>query len=555
MIAGLTINRKLQFFTTCAHWGRRLGCFLTACGLLSLASVACASISLPPPTPEKTKAEKKQELPHPPQAVPVIVQVLNGGTVQVALRVYGRQEQTTGYLIRKEPKLGKIIDLQPTEKEVWVLTYQHTAGMRGQAVLQDQILFAAQNKNGTSSAAEITINIVDYPPELEVTSSVEFGEIAAGFASTRSVTLANKGGGTLEGNITADAPWSVEPASYKLDRGQKTALRVSLTPDADREYQGHLHFSSDFKTEPILHANAFAPFTAEPVALELSSAPGKPERTASFTLTNRTADTLTLQVEANERLHLPAQIALPPKAVRTLQPTLAAKDADGMEATIRVFSGGISRNIKVHAASIPTQAEPPRAPDLITPPSPPGVTSTPTPAPTPPRLLKTEISPDVDPAALNAVLAKTLGKPSELPTITGAVLAHATDHGTAECTWDTPLLKATTAALTYRVEIRRISFDANKNLIQKWIAIPNVQCTQTVNRVTGFITGIPPGVRETARIVAVNAKGELCAISLPFPFHIPAPARFFTSRKVLLAGFTLLGLFGLVLHLKQKRRQ
>ncbi|MCX6966793.1 MAG: hypothetical protein NTZ46_03270 [Verrucomicrobia bacterium] len=557
MIAPLTINRKLQFFASRARWERGLRCFLAACTLLSFVPLAPATINIPTP-PEKKKSENKKKdapPPLPPQAIPVSVQVQNGGLVQVALRVYGRQEQATSYLVRKGPQFGKIVSLEPSEREVWVLTYQHTSPMNGQLMQQDRILFAAQNKNGTSSAAEIVLNILDNPPELVAPSPVDFGEVAAGIPATHSVTIANRGGGTLEGSVTVDAPWSIEPQAYQLTRGQQITLILTLVPDAEREYQGRLHFSSDPKMEPALHANALAPFAVEPAALELKGIPKAPARSAAFTLTNRTAAELTLRLEANQRLHLPAQIVLRPNATETLHPSLAAGDLEGMDGSIGISLGAVSRKISIRAASLVKR----KAESL------PALLAKPTPIPNPvahaplifPAPMHAALTPatlpDVDPAGLHAAVANALGKKGDLPKIPDAKVVRTTLAGTAEFAWKRPPLPVSIGKLIYQVEIRRLSFDENGKLLQRWIPVPGVQITEVGDGITGLVTGIPLGISDTARIVACTGQDEACAVSFPLPFHVPAPVPVFTLRNGLLAGFTLLLGVALVLHLKSKR--
>ncbi|MEI6561520.1 MAG: hypothetical protein WCO68_05470 [Verrucomicrobiota bacterium] len=491
--------------------------------------------------------------------IPVAAQVQNGGTAQIVLRVYGRQEQATRFLVRKEPALGKIVSLEPVEREVWILTYQHTSSMNGQLSLQDRILFAAQNKNGTSSAAEIALTIVDNPPELAAPGVVEFGEIAAGIASSRTLSIGNKGGGVLEGSVTVDAPWSVEPASYKLERGQQAALRLTIAPDAEREYQGHLHFSSDSKMEPALRALAVAPFSAGPAVLELTGAAKKAARSASFTLTNNTGAELTLQVEANARLHLPDRIVLPPKAATTLSPTLADDDAAGMEASIRLSLGAVSRKINVHAESLAMEAEP-------TPPPPPHAAATPTPAsvasypgffpsPLPAAAPKAGATPGATPVALAANDKTDSTNLDGLLKITSIAMVQATSAGTAEFAWEPPLLPASAGTCTYRLEVRRLALDANHKLLQRWIAVPDVQFASKENRMTGFVTGIPPGITDTIRVVALTASGVPCAVSPPLGFHIPAPFQIFTLRNGLLAGFVVMLLSALALHFIGKREK
>ena len=514
--------------------------FLLAVGIFAIfVPTLPAAISIPPlPKEKKQEKKKEQETPMPPLAVPVTVQVVNGGSAQILLRVYGRQEQATSFLIRKEPQLGKIVSLQPLEQEVWVLTYQHTAPMNGQADAQDSILFAAQNKNGTSAAAEITLNIVDNPPELEPPGAVEFGEIPAGVPATRSVSIANKGGGILEGAISADTPWSVEPASYRLARGEKAELRLTLAPESEREYRGRLHFSTHPKAEPALHASASAPFAIQQQMLELTSPPGTHARSGSCTILNRTGSELTLHIEGNARLALPATLTLPPHAASTLAVGLAENDSGGFEDSIRLSLGTIFRLLPVHAAP---GARPSPAPASPTPSPSPSPIPTPTPVPTPktavPHSALDRPAEEVDPAALNAVVAKAIGETSSLPKLRGFTFVRASSAGTAEFSWEPP---ASSGERQYQMQVRRLSLDAKGKLLQNWIPVPEVRFTTEHGRVTALITGIPPGIRDTARAVALDSGGGACAESYPCAFYVPTPVRIFTPRNCLLGGFVLL---------------
>jgi len=475
--------------------------------------------------------------------IPVAVQVSGGGTVEIPLRIYGRQEQTTSFLIRKGPTQGKIVSLQPVAQEVWILTYQHTAAMTGEPSQQDRILYAAQNKNGTSSAAEIAITITDNLPELAAPAAVEFGEIPAGLPDARLITIANKGGGTLEGSATADAPWTLEPSSYKLRRGEQTQLWLTLAPNAEREYRGHLHFSGDSGMEIPLHAYA-------PATLELA------ERSGSFTLTNRTTAAVTLQVEANPRLHLPGKIVLPPQSTQSVTPSLGTDDPAGIDGDIRLSFGGVSWQVHVHADALPAP-EPVPTPTpasviAITPTPRPAVTvSTPAPSPGGMAPAHPEITPDVDPEALNTAIVNAIGKLSNLPPISNIVIVRTTSAGLAEFAWSPPQVPD---ANTYQIAIRRLFFNPDGKLAQHWIPIPEVQYIAKPDRITALITGIPPGVHETARITALNPQGEPCAQSLPFPFSMPPPIRLFTWRNCLLAGFLMMLVAGAVLKALQKIR-
>ena len=532
-------------FAIRARNGRGTALCCALCLFLSLTLIASASISIPE-LPKEKRPDKKKEIVPPPQPVAVAVEVPNGGTVQIPLRIYGRQEQTTNFLIRKGPELGKIVSLEPLEAEVWLLTYKHTAAMSGEARMQDRILFAAQNKNGTSAAAEIVLTIVDTPPELAAPGPVEFGEIAAGLPATRIITVSNKGGGLLEGNAMVDAPWTLEPAHFKLRQGEKALFQLTLVPDAEREYQGRLHFVvGDTQAQPDLHASAFAPFSVEPSQQALS--PG-PARSGTVTLTNQTATALTVQVEANPRLRLPSQIVLPPRKTETVAITLGEEDPEGIDTTVRFAVGSISKPVQIQAERAPKIAPPSPAP-LPSPKPAPLASAAPTPLTPPasanvppPRPSMGDVpghnAPPTEPLdfeGFDAAIMNAMGQP-KIPVIRGVSVVRATVEGTAELAW--PALPGDPP--DYRVEVRRLSMGPNGNPVQNWIAVPDVQFTKTPDRVKALLTGIPPGISVALHILALNPQGKPCAVSFPVYFNIPTPQPLFTVRRCLLAGFGLL---------------
>ncbi len=515
---------------------------------LFLTLAATASISIPE-LPKEKRSEKKKQIVPPPQPIAVSVEVPSSGTVQIPLRIYGKQEQTTSFLIRKGPQLGKIVALAPMEPEVWLLTYQHTSAMTGEARLKDRILFAAQNKNGTSAAAEIVIDIVDAPPELAAPESVDFGKVPAGLPATRGVTVSNNGGGLLEGKALADAPWTVEPAYFKLRQGEKALFHVTLAPDAEGEYQSHLHFLvGDTQAQPALHASAYAPFTVEPSKQDLTSGLS---RSGSLALTNQTATELTLQLEANARLHLPAQIVLPPRKTEIVPITLEKEDPEGIDTTVRLSFGSIFKQVAVHAQPVRKELPSPTpAPVAIAQPSP-----TPTPElrnlpPPPPTgdVPGHPASPEPDAQSIDSAILNALGQP-QIPVIGNVSVVRTTVAGIAELAWP-----AVRDSSDYQIEARQISIGAKGNPVQNWIAVPNVKITKAQDRVTAVITGIPTGVSATIHILALGPEGKPCAASLPVHFNIPTPQPLFTARNLLLAGFGLLLLVSLAMMGLKKLR-
>ncbi|MDD5350301.1 MAG: hypothetical protein PHQ12_08840 [Chthoniobacteraceae bacterium] len=548
----MAINRKLQLFASRSRFGYRLCALWSACLLLAAPLCAPASINIPPLPKEK---KEKKETPLPPHPVPVTVQVLNGGTVQITLRLYGKQEQTTRFLIRKEPALGKIISLQPAGEEVWVLTYQHTTPLQpGELRAKDRILFAAQNTNGTSSPAEILLDIVDAPPRLDGPAPVEFGEIPAGLPATCALTIANAGGGILEGTVSVEAPWTVTPAIYSLGRGERLVLQVGLIPGETVEYKGRLRFSTNQEAQAPLHAHANAPFTAKPAALELE---GTAARSGTLSLSNRTAADLRVRITASKRLRLPEQIHLAPRATVSLEAALPPDDPARIDETIRFSLGAITQTVTVHApAAAPSPTATPLPPPPAATPAATPVASAPPVAPPP----STERSPSAPPSgALPGLPAPEPFSPPDgklLPFLQGVTVVRTTRQGAVEFAWNAPAAADLPAAgsLRYQVEIRRISLDTAGNMEQRWIPVPGVRFTENAGRVNAAFEGVPEGVQDTARAVALAPDGQRCAQSLPFGFAIPSRPRLYTPRRALLAVFTLVLAAALAARWAQKKR-
>ena len=129
------------------------------------------------------------------------------------------------------------------------------------------------------------------------------------------------------------------------------------------------------------------------------------------------------------------------------------------------------------------------------------------------------------------------GNSDDLPRSIRVQIKRVTSTGIADFTWPPPT--EARGDLNYQVEVRRLSLESGK-LEQFWIPVPNVTFTKKPECVTALVTGIPPGITRTVRIVASRAQGDACAASQSFQLSIPKPVSLFTVRNGLLAGFSLL---------------
>jgi hypothetical protein len=306
-----------------------------------------AEIGLPAPP----KGEKRRKEPLPPVAVPVTIRIAPRATVKIPLRIYARQGGDLNYLIRKEPQFGKIVRIEPVDLDTWVLTYQQTAAMEGDGDLHDRIVYAAQNRNGTSAPVEIDIQIVDIPPLPAAPERLDFGEVLLGDTVARTITIANHGGGIMEGDFAVDAPWRIEPSHYRLRRGEEARFRVTLTAPAEQEFRGSIRFPGFPQRETVLHATGAAPVSIAPHTVDLlASEPGR-ARTGTLTLTNRTGQERTVRLAADARLHLPSELKIPAYGATPITPTLEPGDTAAIDSLIAIQDGENILNARVQAVA------------------------------------------------------------------------------------------------------------------------------------------------------------------------------------------------------------
>ena len=302
------------------------------------------------PTPPKGN-KKSKELLRPPHAQPVSTQISPGATVQIPLRIYGKQYQTVHYILRTSPQFGKVLGIQQVDQEAALLTYQHTSRMT-QDDLVETFAFVAQDDNGTSAPEKIEIKIADEPAVLSMPKAVDFGQLIIGVPASRTITIANRGGRTLEGEISVDAPWTISPVHYEIGRHGEATFLVTANPTAEQEYNGRIYFQDRPGIECALHAVAVTPVQIAPSVVDLVMT-GSLQRSGSIALQNRTDTVQTVEIEGGARLKLPSQIPLDPGQTLPLVFLLGADDLAAFDETLSVRVGGMAQPVHVRAAAVP----------------------------------------------------------------------------------------------------------------------------------------------------------------------------------------------------------
>lgn len=83
------------------------------------------------------------------------------------------------------------------------------------------------------------------------------------------------------------------------------------------------------------------------------------------------------------------------------------------------------------------------------------------------------------------------------------------DAHSMKLAWKTPA----PAPKSYRVELRYLSQDADHRLVIDWRSYAKVEFQLGGRESTAVLTGLPPGTRQTVRVVAVDSRGRAAAPS------------------------------------------
>jgi hypothetical protein len=296
-------------------------------------------------------AERKEVLaPVPPPAQPLAVKVKRGEPTEIALRIFGKKNETLKYLIRTEPQHGKVTAPKPVEREVSTVVYTPPADL---AITRDRFTYAVQNSAGVSASVEVAITIVDEPPALALPEMQDFGSVLAGATAAKTIEIRNRGGGVAEGKVTVSEPWKIQgPATYRLGAGERASFQLIFAPTVGGDGDGTVRFSSEPETSVVLRGVALAALAASPAKVALQNAAGDPVRTGSFELSNQTEKERRARLNAGPRLQVLTEVIVPAQGKVSVPVQTAAADVAALSGEVRVDSEGLILSVPVVAAPV-----------------------------------------------------------------------------------------------------------------------------------------------------------------------------------------------------------
>lgn len=298
------------------------------------------------------KKDKETLPPPPPMPQAQDVAMYRGRSIEIPLRAIGRTPGQLRFIIRTQPKHGKLGPVQIIDRKNAVVTYIHDEKSSATA---DSFTFAVQGPDSPVSApGVISLTISEEPPAFSVVREANFGTVTLGNTKSEEIILQNTGGGVLSGRLSVPPPWRIAGNDmYRLGRKEEQKIRIVFAPADDEEFNGQLRFSHDIKAYVTLTGTGFAPLAFDPAKeLTFASSSDPARRTAALTLQNRTDAARSVEVEYPENVSGPEQILLKPKEDKNIVLQIAPKFFGSLESAIIIESEGYRVSLPLKAFAV-----------------------------------------------------------------------------------------------------------------------------------------------------------------------------------------------------------
>jgi Abnormal spindle-like microcephaly-assoc'd, ASPM-SPD-2-Hydin len=304
--------------------------------------------------------EKEKEIPlpaPPPMAQGHNVTMYRGRTIQIPLHAVGRAPGQVRFLIRTQPRYGKLGPITVVDWKNAIVTYTHD---EQQSAGVDSFTFAVQAPDSAVSAAgSISITVSEEPPAFSVVRALEFGQVMLGETRSDEITLRNTGGGTLVGRMTAPPPWKIlGPSTYRLGRHEEQKVNIVFAPVENTEYYENLQFSHDARTTVILTGTGFAPLSSDPEnEIELKAEKGSTERTRELVIRNRTDRPRLVEIETPPNIVEPPVFTLAASSEQRVRLSSKPNFIEGIEGNVTISSESYRKVMPLHAYPLEASLE------------------------------------------------------------------------------------------------------------------------------------------------------------------------------------------------------
>ena len=281
----------------------------------------------------------------PPQPVEMNLKVHREAKTEITLRIYGKANEPLKYLIRVPPVHGRLSEPRATEREVSVVVYEPPADL---GITADKFAYAVQNSIGVSAAVEVTLTIVDQPPQLAIQDTIDFSTVRAGASDSRLLEISNRGGLIANGEVIVDEPWKIEgKTGYHLRAGDVAVFKILFAPSVGGKFEGVARYTSDREHSTTLRGSAEAAIVANPEQWVLQQMPGDPVRSGAFELLNQLDEPRTLQLRTDARLKIPSEVTIPPHGKVSVPVEAFSQDVQAFDTEIHLEASDFATAVPV----------------------------------------------------------------------------------------------------------------------------------------------------------------------------------------------------------------
>jgi hypothetical protein len=457
----------------------------------------------------------------PAQAVPLVVKVKPGDSVDVPLRAAGADRESIKFKIRQGPRAGELGDIKMTGIDRGVIVYRHGGGEAS----RDVFTYAVQSAAGVSAAAEVQIVVEDDPALLVAPDKIVLPDIQFGGTGKATVAVENGGGGTAIITPQIDPPWRVlGEGTLRVPAGGTQQFEVELPGTEVGSRTASVIYPGFPGKSTLLTATVQPPFVVEKERVRFVPE-GADRAVAEIELRNDQDRAVEIITAPEEGLTVAQKIEVPAKSSSTLRVEAPADIGKWSKVTLQ--SGDYRREIAVEPIppvvipSIPTPAAsvPPTVPPIA--------------AATPRRVVPVPRATPASAVPQPVASAVVNEEPEPVPEPI---------YGPPHTKVDVSNITRTSAVLTwqdsgdwkYAFEKRQLSLDGNGALVIQWTPWQSANVTREGKTVRVALSGLPAGEGQTFRILPSGGTGEQPVFGIPVSFKTLPPIRLFTPVRLLL---------------------
>lgn len=302
----------------------------------------------------KADAGPNKEAGSAPAVNPQKVEVLRGKTVVIELTGTTSSNGHMTFILRSQPKLGKLAEEKPVSKTKLSATVTYTAlpDMKGD---RDEFTFAAQVPgSSTCEPATVTIHITDAAPKIDAPPDVIAKRVVLGHPFSRTFHIRNTGNAPWAAKVPAPKGWrwiSPQGGNFNLAPGADQPCEIECEALALEDLDETIPLHGDTKIH--FTARMVPPFSVLPKQLTLAWKRDTRTRTGSIEVTNYDTRDITVQVHSPDWLKLPESLLIAADKKGTLALKIEGAFAQAFAGTVKITQGNYSQNVEVKAAVAP----------------------------------------------------------------------------------------------------------------------------------------------------------------------------------------------------------